>query len=292
MKHLLALALLCAVFAGCADEIPVEATDSEFDEFGDVTVDEDSGVLRGVVVDPAIVPIPDATITLAASGETTQTNENGAFQFTDMEPGTHFFQVSALGYNTTQGSGEVVAGVASPTPVKIQLMPNPDGIPYASEYLFKGYIMCGSSVIAACGGVRDFTGLGEDTYSAIYDTGANIGWMQMEMVWRNTQALGDAFDVNVRYADQETYDGGFYVGSLTSGEGPSPLKIVVPAEDYNEAGVGVDYELVTSIFAGDTQGAPIGVALDQAYEMFVHEFHGYTPGEDWRFTDGDGIPAP
>lgn len=245
------------------------------------------------MVDAAIQPLADVSVTLLGADLRTTTNENGAFLFDDLEPGTYFLEARKVGYIKAQSNAEVVAGVASPDVVKVQLAFDPQGTPYYNAYSFEGFIQCGTNIAAACGGVRDFTGLGDDTYSSLYDTENNITHLQTEMVWENTQAFGDSFSVSHRYATPENHAAGFYDGGITSGSGPSPLLIVTDAVEYNKNNVGEDYEFLLSVFAGTSETVPVfGLAVNQKYQMFIHEFHGYAPPEGWRFTDGTSVPGP
>ena len=285
--------LLLATLAGCAEEpLAPEQADTTFEGL-EAEVTDETGISRGVVVDASITPVVDARVVLRSSGDEARTNDNGAFLFSDLDPGTYFLDVSKPGFIGAQSSATVEAGVESPGVVKVLLDRDPAGTPYVNAYSFNGRIECGTNVVALCGGVRDFTGLGEDTYSSLYDTEGNITHLQSEMVWENTQSFGDSFSVNHRYATQEQFDGGFYEGGLTRGTGPSPLLVITDVEAYNENRVGDDYELLLSIFAGPSSAvSAVGVALSQDYQMFIHEFHGYAPPEGWRFTDGAGVPRP
>ena len=53
-----------------------------------------------------------------------------------------------------------------------------------------------------------------------------------------------------------------------------------------------------SIFAGDATGDPtgqdvaLGVTVEQRFTAYTHAFYGYLPPADWRFSDGDTVPAP
>lgn len=300
MRTLIAAAMVAMLLlAGCTDStLAAPPEDETFQDLETGPVAKDKGVIRGVVVDETVAPLANAKIVLVNQDQETRTNKDGAFVFSDLEPGPYFLAVSALGYKKVQSSTTVEAGVEKPAAVRILLEADPAGTPYYSDLVFAGFIQCSvrtpAAGVAVCGAVNDLTGLGDDRYSAMYETGGNVTHLQTEMMWKNTQQLGDAFSMAHRYGTQEDYDGGFYSGSLASGKGPSPLLIVTPAEDYNENQVGQgEQKFMTSVFATDSATAPgVGLALQQKYTVYIHEFHGYAPPEGWRFTDASEVPAP
>lgn len=298
MRAIAALMLVATAMAGCSDGAPpADVDDGTYDGFEKPPVTDDTGLIRGVVVSEAIVPLAGATVTIQQTQQEVKTNENGAFLFGGLEAGSYLLRVHALGYETVQSSVQVEAGVAEPPVVRILLPADPSGMPYHKDHHFTGFIWCGLNYVAVCGGLRDFAGFGDDTYSELYDTDRDITHLQSEMFWQNTQRLGDSFSVAHRFATQEQFDGGFYEDGLTSGSGPSPLLVVTDAEKYNKNSVGEDYEFLISIFAGQSVTAPgtaygLGAAVEQDYEMFIHEFHGYTPPEGWRFSEDPVVPEP
>ena len=115
------LLLLVPLLAGCADEAAPEVDDFAQNLDQELQATEDTGIIRGVVVDFAIVPVADATVTLTGLDRSTQTNEAGAFGFDGLEPGTYFLEISKLGYNSTQASTDVEAGTDTPPVVKVRL---------------------------------------------------------------------------------------------------------------------------------------------------------------------------
>ena len=266
-----------------------------------------TGVIRGIVVDAAIRPVPGAAVTLkSGSPETVETTGDGAFGFDELPPGTYFLSVHKIGFNDVQQSADVVAGVEEPPVVKVQLVADGKPAPFYAEYKVEGIIECGTSFVAACGGVHDVVVIAcvesggavclpqptNDAYSAFLAIDGTPDYVQTEMVWETTQALGDSMSYALRYADKETYDGGMYEDGFGSFEGPSPLLGHVSGEDAADAELGNRTGLVFSIFSGGAQGTPLGVTVEQSYTFFIHAFYGYEPAEGWRFTDAGTVPPP
>src|SRR5688572_6586432 len=83
----LALSMLAALAAGCADDAPQAPA----------AVAQTSS-LRGVVVTQSIVPIADAIVRLTPGNLSTTTDAGGLFAFEPVEPGSYLLLVEADGY--------------------------------------------------------------------------------------------------------------------------------------------------------------------------------------------------
>ena len=297
---LVALLLL----AGCSspNQADEETSPAAFEELH-LEATSPTGVIRGVVVDPAIRPLAGATITLRAEPPlTATTTDDGAFGFDGLPAGTYFLNVHKLGYLDVQQSADVMAGEAEPRIVKVILASDGKPAPFAVPYTFEGMIECGTSLVALCGGVHDGVQIActntpvcppqptNDAYSAFLAIDGVPDYLQTEMVWTSTQTLSTDMYYALRYADQVTYDNGMYEDGFDSFEGPSPLLGNVSGEDLADAEVGNRTGLVFSIFSG-TGTYPVGVTVGQRYAFFIHAFYGYVPPSDWRFSE-DGAPPP
>lgn len=144
-----AIALLsAALLAGCVSK----ATDSSQTSSSTVgaaapelTVDQQTGGIRGVVVDAAITPVVGAKVAMATGGLSTASDKSGLFTFSGLKPGDYFFTVSKPGYTTVQGTATVKAGVATPPVVKVEIDRVPGKQPYIESYKLNGFYECAFS---------------------------------------------------------------------------------------------------------------------------------------------------
>ncbi len=299
------LSAMCAIalllLAGCSQSAP-EGAPEEFALETDLAATKDTGVIRGIVVDGSVVPIVGATITVSGLERSTTSNENGAFGFADLPPGTYFLQVLQPGYAPAQSSVDVKAGVNDPPIVKVQLQRDASTSPYNSAYQFRGFMKCSLSYIALCGVSPESTG---DKFLATFELNGAPTWLNMESVWDGTQPTGDQMNLNM---------GRTPAGPATTcctAQGPSPLLVQANETVILESGIGVEGDLIGRMFSWEMEGTGIddhtgqcvyvvlttycqgpGVALEQEFELFVHAFYHYAPPEDWRFTSQPDVPAP
>ncbi len=305
MRLLSLLAVSALLLAGCASDAPTEPTPD--DDGLSLTATKDTGIIRGVVVNPSIVPIADVTVRIAAEGLETTTNENGAFGFEALEPGVYFVEASRAGYGTVQSSATVVAGVERPPAISIVLSEDPSQLPTVVELKWDGYMVCGLSVIALCGVADDFT---EDNFITTHEVDApGVAYLQSEMLWDSTQAVSP----NMWLWQEATGDGGC---SFDNPQGPSPIVINTTYGDYGKYGdkacfdtLGNTTDVRLRVFSGSIDGtrppindgcyplvitelcSGLGATAEQEFTVFTHIFYGFKPFEGWQFSV-DGSPGP
>lgn len=299
--HWLALVFVGALLGGCADG----GLEEDSDDFGfgdDLQATDDTGVVRGVVVDPAIVPVPNATVVLMGLDRETATSEAGTFGFSDVEPGTYFLEVSKAGFNTTQSSVTVVAGDDEPPVVKVLLARDASDLPYVQPDHFIGFLKCSLSYIALCGVAPGLTG---DNFLKRVPLDAAPDWLQMEAVWQPKQVASNGMNL------QMSYGGGGPSQTCCTNQGTSPLMVFANGTTVAEHGIGDPHDLVIRMFVWEIPGTGIddwtgvcvpvvlttycqgpGVAIDQDFEVFTHAFYNYGPPEGWRFTEAQVPPPP
>lgn len=140
MRRASALALLLAasLLAGCASNAPSDSGAGAKELEG---VTDDTGGIRGVVVDSAISPIVGAVVALG-NEKTTKTDATGFFNFTGLKPGDYLLKASKFGYEGSQTTTTVVAGIKDPQVVKMQMLRIAGLQPYIQPHKMDGFYEC------------------------------------------------------------------------------------------------------------------------------------------------------
>jgi hypothetical protein len=312
-----AVALL--LLAGCSggpSKDPVK--DADFTDLGlDATAT--TGVIRGVVVDDAVRPLAGVAVTArggdGGAEQAATTTAEGTFGFDGLAPGTYFVKASKAGFRDAQQSVDVVAGVAEPPIVKVQIAPDPALRPYFEAYTFEGFLECGVTGVfvgvALCLAPNLVTGenVTNDHTQVTYDLARTPTWVQTEMVWESTQETGDELSLEYSWTGD--------CGLLCDWEvnGTSPLLLQANQTTIDGIGLGAGNGLYIRVFNDDLEatdphvrectpipdpvlgatwctGAGVGVTVEQKFDHYTHVFYGYVPPADWRFTENPEVPQP
>ncbi len=310
------IALSALLAAGCAEPVMTSSGEEAVFEDFDVEATDTTGVIRGIVVDQAIVPIEGALIEIKASGLSATTNDAGAFAFADLSPGTYFIEASKAGYKSVQQSAVVEAGVDNPPIVKVRMDADPQSLPYVEVDQFDGFLQCsvraGFIGYAACSGMADDECC-KDLDGEITDF-ASLNYIQSEATWESTQELGDEMGWSITCMDgPECPDGQIIIGEERK---TSPLLVKINEtsvrhfftgqNDIDErmfadgyAATDIEEEEIYAIlgqciewpilFDACIRYNGIGVILQQPFTAYTHLFYNQLfPPEEWRFTnDGD-----
>ncbi len=276
----IALIMVTLALAGCAENAPAEDQDDLETKFEDIDVDDDKGAIRGIVLDPAIVPIEGATVTIKSLGIEAKTNVDGAFIFADLDPGTYFLSAKKIGFSPAQTSVSVEAGVDTPPIVKIQLVPDLENLPFAEVSQYTGYLQCGFGV-PGVGSVNPcFLSGSVNTFDVFVQRAVTAS--QSELFWEGTNILGDGLSFG--HYDPNT-SASNYVGT----DGPSPRILRVNGTLIEQKN-GEGYEsFLLRVFPGTT--APSLVA-EQEFEIINTNFYGFSPEEGWTFLVDGKHPTP
>jgi hypothetical protein len=294
---LVAVALLAMTFAGCAgqgsDGAPEPTTEPL--AFEDLKVTESKGLIRGLVISETITPIAGAAIILVSENKTVLSDAQGAFVFNDLEPGDYFLGISKTGYFTVQSSATVVAGVAEPQIVKVQLVFDAANQPFTELLQWTGFFACGTGTNAA-GGIGfnpcavdaiacDFVDVcllgSSNVHEFVFGTARIPDFGQGEAVWTGTQPLGNA--LNLGWHDEGTAD-------YKSISGESPLILPTTREEAVKAHDENITSLTMRIFPGT--GQELTVTLQQRFDVYVTYFYGFVPREGWAFVNDGACAGP
>lgn len=307
MKHIATLATLLVVLAGCADGGSAPTTETPPGTPPPPPVEAGLGLIRGVVIDSSITPIPEATVTIKSIKATLTTDANGFFQFPNLEPGTYFLEVSKLGFTKVQASTTVAANVKAPEMVKVQLEAKPEALPRAVTLLSQGYIGC--SFLTAnfvWGNMCQYGGIDPDQNIPLsFGEAERPTHLQTEIDWEKTQVFGEDL-VIIQYLNNDA-GGRARIGNVF---GKAPLVCSVgpdaPCDNGDGTGGGGTglngtewTDLVNiAVFAGCWNGCVpgtavgVGVVAQQEYQMYGTVFYNMVPDEGWAFVRDSFHPVP
>ncbi len=311
MRLLVAFMLVAVALSGCADPAPANAQE-EPEKFQDVEVADDKGVIRGVIIDTEIRPVADATIAIKNLGLETQSDEDGLFLFTDLEPGAYFLDVQKVGYGKVQSSTQVQAGVDKPEMLRIQVELNPSELPSAQTLYYEAFISCGFKTLnfvwdagscdpTGAAGMRD-----RDNSMGVFDAGRPDApsHFQSEVFWKANQPLSSGLVTIQCNRDNAGCTSGTGSDRICNIRGESPLicrvNNNVASEDIGGGGNnfttindgnGWNQQFAIGLFSNcGVQCVPgtvwgVGVAIDQEVAFYVTLFYNHIPEEDWEFID-------
>jgi hypothetical protein len=268
-----------------------------------------TGVIRGVVVDDAIRPLGNVSITAhGPSGEnrTATTSPSGFFGLQGLAPGHWFVQAHKLAHADVQQGLEVVAGVGDPPVVKLQLILIPSQVPFVNSFKVDAFVECivpGANVCAIlnlypCVFVGYCANVTSDTsfvlfYQPLVSLQRTPDWLQVEVVWDTTQPVSDG--LGIRYSAHEPADGTGIDARVGSVSGRSPLVIALNKTTATTWETGVKKGVGFEIFGWTEALAPLGSAgfvLNQQVTFYFNVFYGYTPPEGWAFSKDGAVPPP
>lgn len=285
MRLLPALLFVGVAFAGCADEsAPSQAC--EDDPFGceGPGATDSTGLIRGVVVDDAIVPLANVTITIYRGADVVaaiQSDPQGRFIWPDLEPGTYRIEATRPGHETAVAHATVEAGEDRPPVVRLVLTRIPGFEPFYNQFTWAGYIQCNTTYANLCLIINyypDFVlGTGpvtdDESYYTFYEEFVDVRkhptHTQVETAWDSTQLLGENLVIRYQGDRPDTLLIDCPYGPGGSVDSPSPQTFVINASKAREMGLGAASEdddpddncdpteangLGMEFFAGDTVG--------------------------------------
>ena len=303
----LALALAAPLLAGCtAGSDGVAPTTSGPPPLAATAT---TGVIRGVVVDEAIRPLANATVTARGPGgedRTAVTGPDGFFGFTNLVPGGWFVLAHKRAYTDVQQNTEVQAGVPDPPVVKLQVTLIPGQVPFVNTMTVDAFIECivpGANVctianvypcvfLGYCDNVTDDT-----SFILFYEPLVSLqrvpDWFQTELVWQTTQSVSDG--LGVRFSAHEPADGTGIDERRGSVGGRSPLTITLNQTTATTWETGTKKGVSFEIFGWTEALSPLGSAgfvLNQRVSFYFNVFYGYTPPDGWTFAKDGTVPPP
>lgn len=304
-------AAVCALLiAGCSDPASKKAAETDFSDV-DINVSETTGAIRGIVVDERITPVAAAVITLTGSDpRSTMTDDQGRFVFDELEPGTYFMHVRSPMHKEVQSSVDVEAGVAEPPLTRIQLQRLFEQEPFMTQVDHDGFFECSqegaswyyssstcvAGVVGPLSTMPPFNSIG--TQDREWHSDVLAGWQTMvfEMTWKPTsQSTSTRMGMVVSTYKPER-SGSHWFAEF---EGGSPVRGQLDVGVEHESASGEDPEQVptegmsqmsyfVSVRAPDNVSP--GIAINQAFKVYLSMFHYGRPPEGWAVVNGDSDP--
>ena len=292
---LLVASTLLAGCSGGGGGTPSGGPEPDFDDLG-LEATATTGILRGVVVDEAIRPLPGALVsTVSLDGRThnTTSTEDGAFGLDGLEPGAYFLKVTKPGFREAQVSADVVAGVREPPIVKVILLVDPSEVPYVSSFQYDAFVACSFTLVllsfAACGLAAEQT---NNAFLVNYTADKPPAWIQTEAMWESTQALGTSLSLSIT-----DFSGDAQV-TVNSTAGESPIFVSVNATEalrFNFTGP-AENDIIIRLFSTAAEGTDL-VPQEVVHEAWaangypLYNSTGLDPTLDGVF-DGQGLENP
>jgi len=274
-----AMALAALVLSGCSSKGNGAAAEPTPQAFENLQVTATTGAIRGLVVDEAVRPVANATVKLGGGNGTKTSDAQGAFVFTDLAAGDYFLSVSKPGYFSTQASASVVAGVAEPPVVKVQLKIDAASQPYTEVLEWKAFLQCGAWAVVVTTNPCALTG-SDNVHSFPFGGNRTPDFAQGEAVWEGTQPLGNYLDFSINDPAATV------PGACKEVNSVSPAILNMTPDEMTKC-MGKDpTELVYKVFPGASPGTPPTptVVLNQNYNIFVTYFYGFTPKAGWSLA--------
>ena len=285
-RIVMACLMVLTLLAGCTGKGGgrADAVDEGLDQLG-LKATDDTGVIRGVVVDDAIKPLGGASVNLVglstaqAYNTTLASNQEGLFGADGLEPGTYAMSVTKVGFTTVRRNVDVVAGDSDPPIQKVQLSVDRAQMPYVVGRQYEAYIGCSLTAPVVSFAACDEPGLKDITNNQfLFDVEAEQlpTWVQAEAVWSSSQPSGDSLSLSLTDFSQ----GPQVV--VASSSGASPIFIAINQSVARDFAYGINNTMTFRLFSTSQQGTDV---------VQESTFQGPYSGSVYPVVNSTGIPA-
>jgi hypothetical protein len=303
MQRLVPLATLMLFLAGCVGSGP-DATGAGGNE---VEVDENSGLVKGRVLDEEFRPIPEATVAIASESLVVQTGPDGDFLLGPLAPGAYDVSAYALGHGSLARRVQVEAGVATEVTFALPLLPSGaafyEVFPYvgfeACQWYFEGAIAHCTLPYTQAHGTLNESGVNLQAYGIPRDlqdnrdrynftVGQNHTGIVSELIWvpASAAAVYQALILACGWYDPlwdecvppgETHTGIRY--HFVVGTNPIRHEWKMDEEQLAYAKKSPWVMSRANVYGSDS--IAVGLAFEQRIEMFNTVFYGADPAEGY-----------
>ncbi len=302
--------------AGCAGG---DAKTEDVAPAPEVTFDEETGGIQGLVTDDSLLPLQGALVGVADTTFQAVTDLEGRFTFSDLVPGEYVLQSARLGYTSTVKRVTVSAGTAVDanlvlTAIEIEevyyLIQNGVGrfgCGFAAKNPPVPGVVGARPALAGCAATYGTPLSSTDQFRVDFAIqGTNVSRVKslvLESEWQSTQAMSGGFSMYWEVL-QDWGAGTVYtetVRSVASAEGKSPVRAVANNTTFEEGfedkwtgGSGLPKYCVEngecSIYArafpyaetlGPSSPVDFSVYADQPFRHWMSEFYGEFASDEY-----------
>ena len=278
-----------------------------------------TGAVRGVVVDPAIVPVAGANVTLeTATGKASQTSDaQGRFIFSDVAPGSHFLGVSHFLFQPYETTVDVVANVAEPPVVHVAMTPLYSQKPYSTQVSWEGFFECSQAgaglysssncVTDQCPIIMDASQCNQLPTSQMnnvtsqqreWHSDVGPGWKTLvfDVSWEDGGQFSTSQNMGIVVSTYKPErDPSHWFAQETGG---SPITLRLENGTQHESASGVEPAVIpdegmsrmsyfVSVREPDDPPLAPGLAVNQAFKVIHTQFYHAAPPEGWSATKDD-----
>jgi len=292
VHRLLAILVATVLVAGCAggeDQDTPEPEPSSTVSAGDgnETTTPDQGAIEGVVKDDELQPISGVTVAIRELSVKAESDESGAFAFTDVPVGDYVVDAAKLGFAAAAEKVSVVAGETAKLEFGLVTIVLIDS--YNQTTIHTGRITCGAIAVPYCGATQDVgaPSPSNDQYAFSWPYAEPLPAYEIfEMVWTPT-VPGSAEKLAMLYLTSPPLEDLDLISSHTifSVETTSPARGEAKQSQLQAA----HEAYPSSDFALGVYPAFDGYVLDQPFTIYKTTFYGEEPPEGWTYlTQVDG----
>ncbi len=247
--------------AGCGSKEPA----------GEVSGVEDA-VIHGVLVDQAVMPIPDARIEVLGQDIVTSSDGQGAFELPVLALGEYTVQISRSGFESAQVAWD------GRSPLRAELVRLPVDVPHVVPMQWDGFLGC-SWYIGTLFATGCLAGDVLPDESRRFETlAARPHFIQSELTWEHTQPAGENLCLR-HYASSG-------IGGDIAAEdacGVTPQITTIDEQKIEETGIGNTRGLERLVWVDHWVPGVAGLAVDQEFAVFTHQFFSMQPEAGWTF---------
>lgn len=291
-KHVSAAWILALVLlAGCAEKPAAVATTSAPLTADPALVTEDTGAIRGTVIDEEQAPVVGAAIGIRGAGNSSNTvsSQDGKFSFSYLAPGNWEIVVGAAFFEGANRRATVQAGEITEVGFAIKRVADTNATDlYMVQTQKRGFINLAYSFPwtsgATLGGSLGQGLPNEQSHFPLeYEAALGLKEVVLEVVWQASAPTGERLQVSLCSEEtvKDSQNNCFNVPDSPAysnrTEGTSPLML-------RDAGLPLGEVTNYVIAVGDGGGTRVPLTIQQTFDLYITICYGQVCAPDYRMA--------